>query len=92
MPGGPGVRVDSHVYNNYFVPPNYDSMIGKLICWGNTRQSAIARMQVALSEMIIEGIETNINLQRRIMADKVFQRGEHNIHYLADMLAEWQTE
>ena len=91
-PGGPGVRMDTHIYAGYRVPPHYDSMIGKLICWGNTRQSAIARMQVALSEMIIEGIETNINLQRRIMSDKVFQRGEHNIHYLADMLAEWQTE
>jgi len=91
-PGGPGVRMDTHIYTGYRVPPHYDSMIGKLICWGNTRTSAIARMQHALSEMIIEGIDTNINLQKRIMADKVFQRGEHNIHYLADMLAEWQTE
>jgi acetyl-CoA carboxylase biotin carboxylase subunit len=91
-PGGPGIRMDTHIYAGYRVPPHYDSMIGKLIAWGNTRKSAIERMQHALSEMIIEGIDTNINLQKRIMSDKTFQRGEHNIHYLSDMLAEWQTE
>jgi len=91
-PGGPGIRMDTHIYGGYRVPPNYDSMVGKLIAWGNTRESAIARMHHALSEMVVDGIETNIPLQRRIMSDGVFQRGEHNIHYLADMLAEWQTE
>lgn len=91
-PGGPGIRMDTHIYAGYRVPPHYDSMVGKLIAWGNTRESAVARMHHALSEMIIEGIETNAPLQRRIMSDAVFRRGEHNIHYLADMLAEWQAE
>ncbi|HEY0913909.1 MAG TPA: acetyl-CoA carboxylase biotin carboxylase subunit [Solimonas sp.] len=91
-PGGPGVRLDSHIYNGYKVPPNYDSMIGKLITWGPDRKSAIARMRQALAEMIIEGIQTNIPLQSRIMRDGVFREGEHNIHYLEDMLAQWQTE
>jgi acetyl-CoA carboxylase biotin carboxylase subunit len=85
--GGPGIRLDSHIYSGYKVPPNYDSMIGKLIAHGTTRRSAIARMQTALSEMIVEGIQTNISLQRRIMADEVFRKGEHHIHYLAEMLA-----
>jgi len=91
-PGGPGIRMDTHIYGGYRVPPHYDSMIGKLIAWGNTRESAIARMHHALSEMVIEGIETNASLQRRIMSDKVFAAGKHHIHYLADMLADWQTE
>ena len=91
-PQGFGVRWDGGYESGDEVSQYYDNLVGKLICWGNTRTSAIARMQHALSEMIIEGIDTNINLQKRIMADKVFQRGEHNIHYLADMLAEWQTE
>jgi len=89
-PGGPGVRMDSHVYAGYTVPPHYDSMIGKLIVHGADRASAIARMQVALSEMIVDGIKTNIPLQRRIMQDEVFRRGEHHIHYLEEMLAEWE--
>ena len=63
-PGGPGIRVDSHVYHNYFVPPNYDSMIGKVIASGDTREQAIARMRVALSEMVVEGIRTNIRCIR----------------------------
>ncbi|MGH8431198.1 MAG: acetyl-CoA carboxylase biotin carboxylase subunit [Solimonas sp.] len=91
-PGGPGVRLDSHIYAGYRVPPNYDSMIGKLITWGPDRKSAIARMRQALAEMVIEGIQTNIPLQSRIMRDGVFREGEHNIHYLEDMLAQWQTE
>ncbi|PPE75611.1 acetyl-CoA carboxylase biotin carboxylase subunit [Solimonas fluminis] len=91
-PGGPGVRLDSHVYTGYRVPPNYDSMIGKLITWGSDRKSAIARMRQALAEMIIEGIQTNTTLQSRIMRDPVFREGAHNIHYLEQMLAEWQTE
>jgi len=91
-PGGPGIRMDTHIYGGYRVPPNYDSMIGKLVAWGNTRESAVARMHHALSEMIVDGIQTNTPLQRRIMSDKVFQAGKHHIHYLADMLAEWQSE
>jgi acetyl-CoA carboxylase, biotin carboxylase subunit len=91
-PGGPGVRMDTHIYSGYKVPPHYDSMVGKLICWGNTRESAINRMKGALSEMIIEGIDTNVPLQQRIMRDEAFQKGEHNIHYLAGMLERWAQE
>ena len=88
-PGGPGVRMDSHIYAGYTVPPHYDSMIGKLIVQGRDRASAIARMRTALSEMIVEGIQTNLALQRRIMQDEVFGRGEHHIHYLEEMLKLW---
>ncbi|HKY91741.1 MAG TPA: acetyl-CoA carboxylase biotin carboxylase subunit [Nevskiaceae bacterium] len=91
-PGGPGVRMDTHIYSGYKVPPHYDSMIGKLICWGNTRESAINRMKGALTEMIIEGIETNVALQHRIMRDDTFREGEHHIHYLSDMLERWAQE
>jgi len=91
-PGGPGVRMDTHIYSGYKVPPHYDSMVGKLICWGNTRDSAIARMKGALSEMIIEGIETNVALQQRIMRDPAFIEGRHDIHYLAGMLDRWAQE
>jgi acetyl-CoA carboxylase biotin carboxylase subunit len=87
-PGGPGVRVDSHIYEGYRVPPNYDSMIGKLIVHGNDREQAIARMRVALSEMVVDGIKTNVPLQQRIMADPNFQIGGQNIHYLEKRLAE----
>ncbi len=87
-PGGPGVRVDSHIYEGYKVPPNYDSMIGKLIVHGHTRAQAISRMKVALSEMIVDGIKTNVPLQQRIMADIGFQQGGANIHYLEKRLAE----
>jgi acetyl-CoA carboxylase biotin carboxylase subunit len=87
-PGGPGVRVDSHIYEGYKVPPNYDSMIGKLIVHGATRAQAIARMRVALSEMVVDGIKTNVPLQSRIMADPGFQQGGTNIHYLEKRLAE----
>jgi acetyl-CoA carboxylase biotin carboxylase subunit len=88
-PGGPGVRLDSHAYLGYRVPPHYDSMIGKLIVHGATRRSAIARMRTALAEMIIGGIKTNIPLQRRIIEDPVFQDGAHHIHYLGEMLERW---
>ena len=81
-PGGPGVRVDSHVYANYFVPPNYDSMIGKIIVYGDTREQAIARMQTALSETVIEGIKSNVPLHRELMMDARFMEGGTNIHYL----------
>ncbi len=87
-PGGPGVRVDSHIYEGYRVPPNYDSMIGKLIVHGNDREAAIARMRVALSEMVVDGIKTNVPLQQRIMSDSGFQSGGQNIHYLEKRLAE----
>ena len=85
-PGGPGVRVDSHVYNNYFVPPNYDSMIGKLITYGDTREQAVARMRTALSEMVVEGISTNIPLHRVMMEDPAFIQGGFSIHYLEQKL------
>jgi acetyl-CoA carboxylase biotin carboxylase subunit len=85
-PGGPGIRVDTHVYTNYFVPPYYDSMVGKLIAFGDTREQAIARMNIALSEMVIDGIKTNIPLQMDIMNDAAFQRGGVNIHYLEKKL------
>ena len=83
-----GVRVDSHIYESYRVPSNYDSMIGKLIVHGPDRATAIARMQVALSEMVVDGIKTNIPLQQRIMRDLGFQAGGQNIHYLEKRLAE----
>ncbi|QDW66406.1 acetyl-CoA carboxylase biotin carboxylase subunit [Luteimonas granuli] len=87
-PGGPGVRVDSHVYEGYRVPANYDSMIGKLIVHGADREQAICRMRVALSEMVIDGIRTNIPLQQRILADRGFEEGGRNIHYLEKRLSE----
>jgi acetyl-CoA carboxylase biotin carboxylase subunit len=86
MPGGPGIRCETHIYNGYKVPPYYDSMIGKLIAHGDNRNSAIARMQTALSEMIIDGIKTNIPLQVDIMADSAFISGSQNIHYLEKKL------
>ncbi len=86
MPGGPGVRIDTHAYAGYMVPPHYDSMIGKLITHGDTREQAIARMQIALSEMVIEGIKTNIQLHRDLMADAAFHIGGTSIHYLEQKL------
>ncbi|MCK5647301.1 MAG: acetyl-CoA carboxylase biotin carboxylase subunit [Gammaproteobacteria bacterium] len=85
-PGGPGVRVDSHIYSGYTVPPYYDSMIGKLITFGNTRDIAIARMTTALSEMVVQGIQTNIPLQQDILSDSAFNAGGTNIHYLEKKL------
>ena len=87
LPGGPGVRIDTHAYGGYKVPPNYDSMIGKLICYGSSRGQAIARMQIALSEILIEGINTNIPLHRDLMNDLAFKEGGVNIHYLENKLA-----
>jgi acetyl-CoA carboxylase biotin carboxylase subunit len=86
-PGGPGVRVDSHAYTNYFVPPNYDSMIGKVITYGDTREQAIARMRIALSEMVVSGIKTNIPLHQELLLDDAFLRGGTSIHYLEERLA-----
>ena len=87
LPGGPGVRIDTHAYGGYKVPSNYDSMIGKLICYGSSRGQAIARMQIALSEILIEGINTNIPLHRDLMNDLAFKEGGVNIHYLENKLA-----
>ena len=86
MPGGPGIRCETHIYNGYKVPPYYDSMIGKLIAHGEDRASSIARMKTALSEMVIDGIKTNIPLQQDIMADTAFALGSQNIHYLEKKL------
>ncbi|HAW42285.1 MAG TPA: acetyl-CoA carboxylase biotin carboxylase subunit, partial [Klebsiella pneumoniae] len=85
-PGGFGVRWESHIYAGYTVPPYYDSMIGKLICYGESRDVAIARMKNALQELIIDGIKTNVDLQMRIMSDENFQHGGTNIHYLEKKL------
>jgi acetyl-CoA carboxylase biotin carboxylase subunit len=87
-PGGPGVRVDSHAYANYFVPPNYDSMIGKVITYGDTRDQALRRMRIALSEMVVEGIQTNLPLHRELLADARFVAGGTSIHYLENKLAQ----
>ena len=84
--GGPGVRVNSHVYTNYFVPPTYDSMIGKLIVHGDTREQALARMHNALNETVVEGINTNIPLHRELVVDAKFCEGGTNIHYLEEWL------
>ena len=87
-PGGPGIRVDSHIYDGYTVPPYYDSMIGKLITYGDSRQAAMARMRIALSEIVIEGIKTNIALHQDLMRDSGFAAGGTNIHYLEKRLAD----
>ncbi|MDQ5902867.1 MAG: acetyl-CoA carboxylase, biotin carboxylase subunit, partial [Pseudomonadota bacterium] len=86
-PGGPGIRVDSHVYAGYTVPSHYDSMIGKLIAYGDTREQAIRRMRIALSEMSVEGIKTNIALHQELMMDANFVHGGTSIHYLEHKLA-----
>ncbi|WP_137936857.1 acetyl-CoA carboxylase biotin carboxylase subunit [Chitinivorax sp. B] len=85
-PGGPGIRMDSHIYQGYFVPPNYDSMIAKVIAYGDTREQAMARMRIALSEMVVEGIQTNIPLHTELLNDSSFQRGGTSIHYLEHKL------
>ena len=87
-PGGPGIRVDSHIYNGYRVPPNYDSMIGKLIAHGENRTAALARMRNALAELVIEGIKTNAPLHRRIFNDVNFIQGGTDIHYLEQQLGQ----
>lgn len=85
-PGGNGVRWDSHIYADYTVPPNYDSMVGKLICYGENREIAIARMRNALAELLVGGIKTNIDLHKDIMTDVNFNKGGTNIHYLEHKL------
>ena len=87
-PGGPGVRVDTHIYGGYKVPPYYDSLIGKLIVHGDTREQAIARMSMALSEIVIEGIKTNIPMHQKIISDAAFIAGGTNIHYLEHKLGQ----
>jgi acetyl-CoA carboxylase biotin carboxylase subunit len=87
-PGGPGIRVDSHVYQGYTVPPNYDSMVGKVIAFGATRDQALGRMRIALSEMVVEGILTNIPLHRELLTDASFLKGGVSIHYLEQKLAQ----
>ena len=86
-PGGNGIRVDSHIYSGYTVPPHYDSLIGKLISYGSTRDEALARMQNALDELLIDGIRTNTPLHKDILRDPNFRKGGTNIHYLEHMLA-----
>ena len=86
-PGGPGIRVDSHIYQGYTVPPHYDSMVAKVIAYGDTRDQAIRRMRIALSEMSISGIKSNIALHQELMYDAGFIKGGMNIHYLEKKLA-----
>ncbi len=87
-PGGPGIRVDSHAFAGYFVPPHYDSMIGKVLAYGDTREQALRRMRIALSEMAVEGILTNLPLHRELFVDANFVAGGTSIHYLEHKLAE----
>ena len=86
-PGGPGIRVDSHIYQGYTVPPHYDSMVAKVIAYGDTRDQAIQRMRIALSEMSVDGIKTNIALHHELMHDANFVQGGTGIHYLEKKLA-----
>ncbi|MCS4505919.1 Biotin carboxylase [wastewater metagenome] len=85
-PGGPGVRVDSHIYSSYVVPPHYDSMIGKIITWADDRDSAIARMRTALTELVVDGVKTNAELHLDLLSDSAFRAGGTNIHYLEKKL------
>ncbi len=85
-PGGFGVRMDSHLYSGYKIPPYYDSLIGKLIVHGKSREIAIARMRNALEELVVEGIKSNISLHQRLMEDPNFIEGGQNIHYLEKLL------
>ena len=86
-PGGPGIRIDSHLYSGYTVPPHYDSLIAKLISYGKSRDQALKRMRIALDELLIDGIDTNINLQKELVRDVNFQEGGVNIHYLEKKLS-----
>ncbi len=86
-PGGPGIRVDTHLYDGYTVPPYYDSMIGKLLAIGHSREGAMTRMRGALHEIVIDGITTNIPLLQDLMMDDVYVNEQHNIHYLESKLS-----
>jgi len=92
IPGGPGIRVDTHAYNGYFVPPYYDSLLGKIIAYGDTREQALARLNIALSEAAVEGIKTNIPLHQMLLNDAAFVRGGTSIHYLEEKLAKMSRE
>ncbi len=85
-PGGFGVRVDSHLYSGYTVPPYYDSLIAKVVCWGEDRRSAFRRMKVALDELLVEGITTNIALHRRLVRDGNVKNVDYTIHYLEKLI------
>ena len=85
-PGGPGVRVDSHLYSGYSVPPFYDSLVAKLISYADSREQALVRMQIALDELLIDGIRSNTPLHRDLVRDSEFQKGGVNIHYLEQKL------
>ena len=76
------MRIDTHIYGGYRVPPYFDSMVGKIVAWGETRDYAIARMRNALNEIVVDGIETNLPLHRELMADPLFVQGELDIHFL----------
>jgi acetyl-CoA carboxylase, biotin carboxylase subunit len=91
-PGGPGIRVDSHIYHGYFVPPNYDSLIAKVVAYGATRDQALRRMRIALSEMAVQGIQTNISLHQELLLDERFVKGGTGIHYLEQKLAQQKLE
>ncbi len=86
-PGGPGIRLDTHLYDGYEVPPHYDSLVAKLIAYGDTREEAVIRMKVALAEYEIGGLTTNIPLQRRLMNDPGFRQGGFDIHHLEALIA-----
>jgi acetyl-CoA carboxylase biotin carboxylase subunit len=85
-PGGPGIRLDSHIYSSYKVPPYYDSLIAKIIAYGDSRENALVKMRNALEEMVIEGIKTNLSLHQELLHDGAFQQGEVNIHFLEHWL------
>jgi acetyl-CoA carboxylase biotin carboxylase subunit len=90
-PGGPGIRMDSHIYDGYRVPPNYDSMIGKIIAFGETREIAIARLRVALDELVLNGVNSNVSLHKWLVRDRGILKGGFNIHYLEKRLEERQV-
>ena len=83
-PGGPGVRVDSHLYSGYEVPPFYDSLLAKVICWGRDRDEALARMKGALSELVVDGVKTTIPFHQRLLADPNFRRGDIHTQYVQE--------
>ena len=88
VPGGYGIRWDSHVYQGYTIPPYYDSMFGKLIAWGTDREEALRRMERALDELVIEGIETSIPFHRQILQDRRFRQGEFSTRFVDELLSE----
>jgi acetyl-CoA carboxylase biotin carboxylase subunit len=89
VPGGNGVRIDSHIYSDYQIPPNYDSMLLKLIVHGSDRESAVAKMRSALGELVIEGIETNLDFQFEILSHEAYQKGDTNTHFIQTYFSEY---